>query len=273
MSLSLAGIRGVVFDLDDTLYPELDFTRGGLAAAAAALAERFSLDARDVEAALEGELAAVLAGTAETGHIFDNVLEAYGLPADQETIVWLLSTYRGHAPALAPYPDVVPTIEALRGSARGGAADTVAGGADAPADGAHAPTAAAPAKVGLITDGPVDVQRAKFAALDIERFFDAVIFTDELGAQHGKPSELPYETMEAALALPGAALVYVADNPAKDFVGARARRWKTLRIRRPAGLHSRAEPRPGYEPDAEIQTLAELPALLVDVAKPKLPST
>lgn len=230
MTVSLADVRGVVFDMDDTLYAEVEFVRGGFAAVAAEAGDRFSVDAPSFEAALERELERVYAGTARSGHIFDRVLEEHGVPVDLETIAWLVSIYRGHRPELRPFDDVLPTLETLSGRVR----------------------------IGLITDGPGVVQRAKFAALGLAPLFDATLFTDDLGQDHWKPSEHAYETMEHALGLEGSQLVYVADNPVKDFVGARARGWRTLRIRRPGGLHSRAEPEPGHEPDGEIETLGEL---------------
>jgi putative hydrolase of the HAD superfamily len=57
---------------------------------------------------------------------------------------------------------------------------------------------------------------------------------------------------------PAYTYVYVGDNPAKDFVGARALGWRTIRIRRAAGEHSLVEAQPGYEADQEIADLGEL---------------
>lgn len=228
----LARVRAVVFDLDDTLYPELDFVRGGFAAAAA-LAGRFGVDARVLEAAMEEELQKALDQRRRAARVFDTVLQRFSLPTDAETVDWLVAAYRERSLFLTPYPDARPTLETLAGRVL----------------------------IGLITDGPWPVQRAKFAALGLEEYFNAIVFTDEIGPDAWKPSPAPYEAVERMLGVVQDALVYVADDPQKDFIGARGRGWITLRIRRPDSLHGGLEPGPGYGPDGEIETLVELLAL------------
>ena len=83
----------------------------------------------------------------------------------------------------------------------------------------------------------------------------------ELGPGAGKPSPAGFRRIEAASGVDGAACVYVADNPAKDFAGPRALGWKTVRVRRPGGLHVDAPS--GDDVDAEIGTLDALDPLLV----------
>jgi putative hydrolase of the HAD superfamily len=50
--------------------------------------------------------------------------------------------------------------------------------------------------------------------------------------------------------------VYVADNPIKDFAGPRRLGWRTVRIRRPGGLH--ADLPSGDDVEQEIASLDEL---------------
>jgi putative hydrolase of the HAD superfamily len=50
--------------------------------------------------------------------------------------------------------------------------------------------------------------------------------------------------------------VYIGDNPAKDFYGARRLGWFTVQVRRPDGIYEAGEPvQRDYAPDAVIETL------------------
>ena len=52
-------------------------------------------------------------------------------------------------------------------------------------------------KLGLITDGRTESQRAKIKALKIEEFFDYIIVTDELGGiEFRKPNEKAFTIMQ-----------------------------------------------------------------------------
>ena len=111
-----------------------------------------------------------------------------------------------------------------------------------------------PAWCGVISDGPIASQRAKFQALGLVPWIDCPIFTAEIAAP--KPSPVPYILASWALSAPPQACAYVADNPAKDFAGARACGMATIRIRRPGGLH--AEEPSLDDVDREIESLRAL---------------
>jgi len=58
----------------------------------------------------------------------------------------------------------------------------------------------------------------------------------------------------------------VADNPRKDFIGARQLGWRTVRVLRPAGEHAGYSPTPAEAADADITTLLTLKQLLRPIA-------
>jgi putative hydrolase of the HAD superfamily len=64
--------------------------------------------------------------------------------------------------------------------------------------------------------------------------------------------------MEARAATPADRLVYVADNPLKDFLAPKARGWRTLRIARPERIHRTPAPGARHEADGVIASLDEL---------------
>ena len=69
-------------------------------------------------------------------------------------------------------------------------------------------------KSGLITNGPSQLQRKKLEMLDLEKYFDEIIISGELGVD--KPDLKPFEVMAERLNLKPSELVYVGDNPKND---------------------------------------------------------
>jgi putative hydrolase of the HAD superfamily len=93
-------------------------------------------------------------------------------------------------------------------------------------------------RIGLLTDGRSDSQKQKLQALGLERFFDAVVFTDELGKDCWKPSTAGFEEIRRRLDVPHEACAYVGDNPAKDFLPGNRLGWRTIRMVRPGQVHA-----------------------------------
>lgn len=222
-------MRAILFDLDDTLFPERDYVLSGFRAVAAWAAQRCALD----PAAAFGELRALYAAGVR-GDTFNRWLDARGL-AGALPIAELVGVYRDHEPDLAPFPEVPALLAELGGRHR----------------------------LGLVSDGYLGVQQRKLAALGLRPHFQAVVFSDQLGRAHWKPSRLPFETALAQLGVAPADSVYVGDNPLKDFLGARELGAGTIWVRRPDGEYAdRQPPTPRHEPDITVGALAELQGAL-----------
>lgn len=74
-------------------------------------------------------------------------------------------------------------------------------------------------KLGIITDGRPEGQRAKIKALDLEKQVDDIIITDELGGvQFRKPNKTAFCKMQEKWQLPFERMIYIGDNPNKDFI-------------------------------------------------------
>ena len=118
--------------------------------------------------------------------------------------------------------------------------------------------------VGLLSDGDPAVQGRKLDALGLRDAFDAIVVTGGLGPDAGKPSPRGYEEVLRRLGdtAPGES-VYVSDNPAKDFLGARRAGMRSIRVRRAGGIYAALEPEtPEHAPDAEVTGLDEVPGAL-----------
>ncbi len=121
--------------------------------------------------------------------------------------------------------------------------------------------------LGLITNGPADVQRQEIETLGIKDYFDHVFIEGEL--RIGKPHAVVMEKAEAAVGLTGASLLFVGNSYSNDILPAIERGWRTVWIRRPTDVPpssrtGKPEERPEGSPlpDAETDDLRDLLRLL-----------
>jgi putative hydrolase of the HAD superfamily len=218
----------VVFDLDDTLYPEHDFVASGFQAVDALLR------ARGIRRFLP--VAQQLFQGGLRGRIFDCALEQIGTIPSPELVAELIAEYRSHAPRLSLFPDARWVLDHF-----------------------------ATSTIGLLTDGFSQTQRNKVRALGIEPRFAAIVYTDDLGRAHWKPSPAPFEKIASLLGMQHEMhrLVYVADNPKKDFIAPNQLGWTTIRIQRGAGEYTAlAALEPSHAAHHEITSLEMLPHIL-----------
>jgi len=220
--------RAVIFDLDDTLYPEMEYVKAAFRHTAAFLSVRYGLEKETVsEQMLENLL------KNGRGRIFNRISEQYHLNAD---ISELVNIYRETEPVLHLYPDAEAVLLKLK---------------------------EINSSTGLITDGYAAVQRAKVKALHLENRIKSVIVTDELGMdeqgrRYSKPSPFVFQRCLDELCCKPEDAVYIGDNPQKDFIGARQLGMKTIRVVREEGDHCKDKAAPGYDADYEIRELTDI---------------
>lgn len=222
-------LQAIVFDLDDTLYPERDYVLSGFCAVSAWAEDHLQIPR---EQGL-GELR-LLFESGTRGNAFDLWLERRGI-APGDWIPQMVQIYREHTPVIMPWPEIPELMATLRKSCR----------------------------LGLVTDGYAAVQRKKLAALGLAGYFEAVVFSDEIGREAWKPSIRPFQAVLERLGTRGDQAVYVGDSPIKDFGGARQVGMWTVRLRLPEGLHSQLEsPSPQEAADIETKDLRSLAHIL-----------
>ena len=103
-----------------------------------------------------------------------------------------IEAYRSHTPVIRLYSGVEELLQRLR--TRG-------------------------LRLGMITDGRPEGQRAKLRALRLEPYFVIIIVTDELGGiGYRKPNPTAFIKMQHFFGVPYRRMAYVGDNPQKDFV-------------------------------------------------------
>lgn len=156
------------------------------------------------------------------------------LGIDPDPLAWdLAETFRARqAASCPPFDDAVGALEAL--------------------DGAYS--------LAVLSNGPADVQRAKLRASGLERFFAVVVVSSEIGC--GKPDRRMFDVALNGLSVDPKDAVMVGDSLERDIAGARnagvASVWLN-RLRAPLGA--------GPAPDVEIASLAKLPSALAEVSR------
>ena len=95
-------------------------------------------------------------------------------------------------------------------------------------------------KVGVITDGRPEGQRNKIEVLGLAGLVDNIIITDELGGiQFRKPCDIAFRIMQTLWKLPASQMVYVGDNPVKDFQAPQQLGMKSVWLKNIDGLYSK----------------------------------
>lgn len=230
LKMNVSKWQAIIFDLDDTLYPERDFVLGGFRTVAQWLAPRVGLSPRTIYDQLQ-----LLYDSGVRGDTFDLLLESLG-QTDAGLISSLVQIYRNHTPHLEPFPEVISVLSGLKAEGY---------------------------RLGLLSDGYLSVQQRKLKALAIASYFNAIVFSDQLGRDAWKPSTKPFKVILNQLAVPPDVAVYIADNPLKDFLGARRVGMWTIQIRRLGGEYmEKLPPTPEHAPHAIISDLEELVDLI-----------
>ncbi|MBC7087110.1 MAG: HAD-IA family hydrolase [Tissierellales bacterium] len=177
-------IKALVFDLDDTLYPEIEYVKSGFRHVSKIISNLFNRDENIVYIQLERLF------DLDSKNVFNRWFDENNVDYTNETIQYIVSEYRKHKPIIMYYDDVLPTLTILKEKKL---------------------------KTGIITDGYALSQKQKLEALKAYEHFDEIIITDEFGKEYWKPSELPFKLISERLDVYANEMVYVGDNPAKDF--------------------------------------------------------
>jgi putative hydrolase of the HAD superfamily len=87
-------------------------------------------------------------------------------------------------------------------------------------------------KLGLITNGPSEIQRAKIVQFDLARWFTVIVVSEEFGVAKPDPAIFLYAAN--TLASDPVDCVMIGDNPDADIRGAQAAGMRSIWIQRSA---------------------------------------
>ncbi|WP_373539644.1 HAD family hydrolase [Chamaesiphon sp.] len=218
-------LQAIVFDLDDTLYSERDFVLSGFRSVAKWAALNLEIDPE-----LGYTTLFQLYSEGVRNNTFNRWLEIHQIDRP-EIIPELLNIYRQHSPNIIPFADAIDLLKTLIGSYQ----------------------------IGLVSDGYLAVQQRKWLALNLDSFFDAVVFSDKLGRENWKPSTAPFALVLQQLQVSPPLSVYIGDNPRKDFLGARQLGMYTIQFKHPASEYGHIRPpTPAHQPHLIAESFTEV---------------
>jgi putative hydrolase of the HAD superfamily len=224
-------ITAVVFDLDDTLYDEVDYCRSGFEAVA-----QFLVRVHKVPRASDELCGAFWRhfNSSRRGRTFDATLAEMGVTFDSRLIAGLIRVYRCHAPKIKLPKESRDVLNLLRRSR----------------------------SLAVLTDGYLPAQRLKIRALGISGYLKCVLYTEHLGRACWKPSTAGFVKVLDALRVQPDQAVYVADNPAKDFIAPNRLGMRSIQVLRPLRLHYETPPDASAAAQHTVDSLSQVPALL-----------
>ncbi|MDO6759410.1 HAD family hydrolase [Tamlana sp. 2_MG-2023] len=179
----------LVFDLDDTLYKEIDFLKSAYKEISNLIASvtpvSSSIIYNQMFSFYENDLNA-----------FEEILKYYKL--EKFSALDLVQIYRNHEPSISLTKDIQELLTRLKKHTY---------------------------KIGLITDGRSVQQRSKLKALNLLDYFDDIIISEEFGSE--KPSSLNFEYYVNKYGA-DFKYFYVGDNTKKDFIAPNQLGWTSV---------------------------------------------
>lgn len=218
----------VAFDLDDTLYPEETYVLSGFRAVARALAERWGVGEEDAFAAMWDSLQRRGRGTQ-----FDDVVAAFGLEGRQP-VKELVAIYRHHEPSISLPPESREVLECL-----------------------------APRPLYVVTDGHKVVQQRKVEALGLAPYLRHAYLTHRYGVANRKPSVRVFELMMRRERCAPGEVVYVGDDPSKDFRSLRPLGVHTIRVT--TGRHAGVVVAPDEDAERTVDGIGAVPGVVAEL--------
>lgn len=179
----------IVFDLDDTLYKEIDYLKSAYHEIADWFRDHYGIYALWSE---------MLRYYREKKDVFQEVIDFYKRPVDKK---FLMDMYHAHLPNIQLDNDTRFVLDYLKNNMG--------------------------YEIAIITDGRSLTQRNKAKALGLYQYLGDeldMLVSEEHGYE--KPDKYAYEMVEAFF--PQCEYVYVGDNPEKDFLAPNKLGWNTI---------------------------------------------
>ncbi len=218
----------IVFDMDDTLFPEYEFVRSGFHAVDSYLSFEYKIVGFFTKAWQKFNVGS-------RGDIFDQVLNEIGYSGNTKGLVnELVKVYRSHSPGIRLFDDAKWALEYYSKLV----------------------------PLALLSDGFLQTQKNKARALGIESYFQKMYFTDQWGRECWKPSHCAFLRVQEDFSVNGNSCVYISDNPSKDFIAPNQLGWRSIFIKRELGEYKNANTPNNGNPNTIIGSLYELEDIL-----------
>lgn len=168
----------IVFDLDDTLYYEVQFVESAFNYINCYLNNRFNISIKNqIESMID----------AKKFNLYDWIISNTEIKNEDFPLTLYLNLYRYHFPSIHLTNDTEQILKKLK---------------------------ALGCKLGIITDGRSITQRNKIKALGLEQLIDIVFISEETG--YSKPDRHNFQLIENYYSN-SSDFTYIGDNTSKDF--------------------------------------------------------
>ena len=180
----------VVFDLDDTLYKEIDFLKSAFLKISFFLSDYLQQNA--CQKIIYDKMLNLYF---DKQNVFEQILKLYNINRNNLSI--LIEIYRNHKPLIKLSKETINTLNYIKDNRM---------------------------KIGLITDGRSKQQRNKIEALGLINYIDDIIISEEFGSE--KPSLDNYKYFSDKYGK--TQYYYIGDNIEKDFIAPNKLGWTTI---------------------------------------------
>jgi putative hydrolase of the HAD superfamily len=216
----------LVFDLDDTLYDEKQFVYSGFLEVANWISEMSKTSSNIIFESMVKDLS-----VNGRGEVFNNALKIY-FHETKKNVKKCISIYRLHKPSIRLEKDIVDLLIELGKTY----------------------------KLYIVTDGNKIVQFNKIKSLGVEKYIKKVYITYRYGLKASKPSLKCFEIIKNVEKINWGELVYIGDNPNKDFVNLNKVNAITIRVMQ--GDFAKIKVTNEYDAKFKIDKLTDLRMLI-----------
>ena len=210
----------IVFDLDEVLYDEKTYVISGFRTVSEFLEKDEAIPKKIIFEYLKRRL--------KNGRerIFNDLLDNFRIYS-QKNLKKCISVYRTHTPKIKLYSDAKDCLKRLKNY-----------------------------PLYIVTDGNKIVQKNKIKALNLENHIKKTILTSNYGLRNSKPSTFCFQKICDMEKTSPTNLVYIGDDPHKDFVGLKREGFKTIRLFKGRFKNERLSKE--FEADYKIKSLKEI---------------
>lgn len=215
----------IVFDLDDTLYKEIDFLKSAFKDIADFLSKKTNKTAKLI-------LAEMILAYQEKKNVFETVIFKNNI---QGVVVNdLIKRYRNHKPNIYLTDSNKMLLDNIKQSVY---------------------------KTGLITDGRCIQQQHKIEALGLNDYFDDIVISEAFGSEKPNINNFKYFVEKYGSSYK---YVYVGDNTSKDFEAPNKLGWTSIcLLDNGVNIHPQSfNTLPYKKPTFKIRSLTEIRDLL-----------
>jgi putative hydrolase of the HAD superfamily len=210
----------LIFDLDDTLYSEIEFVKSGFFAVANDLYYLYNIPVLD-----SYNLMLKVLEEKGRGSVFNDILKFYG-KFSKSNVNQCIKVYRHHKPNIILNPEAHSVLSYFSGDKY------------------------------LVTDGHKIVQENKVNALKVSSYFKHIYITHRYGIINSKPSVYCFDLIRKRENCDWTDMCYIGDNPSKDFVNLKPLGARTIRIR--TGIYDSIDIAEHLEAEYVISSLNEI---------------